>query len=72
MHIEGPPGTFGFEIYTDEEYASMQDEEDTGAEMMAAWQFHDEIEYQAKVAISYPQDVQAIFAANWLRTQGVW
>jgi hypothetical protein len=38
----------------------------------AAWQYQDEIEYQVRVATSYPQDANAIFAANWLEGQGAW
>jgi hypothetical protein len=53
------------------------DAEETNALSMdpavaAAWQYHDEIEYQARVATSYPQDADAIFAANWLQGQGAW
>jgi hypothetical protein len=32
-----------------------------------AWQFDDEIEYHTQLAISYPQDAKAKFAAWWLR-----
>jgi hypothetical protein len=38
----------------------------------ATWQYHDEIDYQVRMATSYPQDADAIFAANWLRGQGAW
>lgn len=40
-------------------------------DVVIAWQYHDEIEYQERLAISFPRDSSAIFAENWLTEQGV-
>lgn len=41
------------------------------AETAAAWQYHEEIDYQQRLAISYPVDEAVIFAQNWLTEQGI-
>ena len=41
------------------------------ADVAMAWQYHDEIEYQERLAISYPVDSSVIFAQNWLKEQGI-
>lgn len=41
------------------------------SDVAIAWQYHDEIEYQERLAISYPVDADAIFAQNWLAEQGL-
>lgn len=37
-----------------------------------AWQYHDEIKYQERLATSYPQDIEARRAAQWLTEQSAW
>lgn len=51
-----------------EEAQRLEEEEYTS---MIAWQFDEEVKYQAAVATSYPRDASAIFAMNWLKQQGV-
>jgi len=57
---------------TDEYYKEVRDEEDQSAFLAASQQFYEEVAYQEALAISFPQDERAIFAANWLRTQKAW
>jgi hypothetical protein len=70
-HIQGPVGTFDFNIYTEEEYQRMQAEDDHAADVIAAWQFSDEIAYRTDLECSYPQDVYARAATDWLNSQGL-
>lgn len=39
------------------------------AELTAAWMLDDEIKYQTRLAISYPQDENARRAAQWLESR---
>ena len=41
-------------------------EADEACALMAGWMIEDEIEYQTRLATSYPQDMSAKRAAKWL------
>lgn len=41
-------------------------EADEACALMAGWMLEDEIEYQTRLATSYPQDISAKRAAKWL------
>ena len=39
------------------------------AETAYAWEYHEEIAYQERLAISYPRDAAVIIAQNWLEEE---
>lgn len=58
---------------TDSDYDDSGDALSMDSALAAEWQYREEIAYQERLAMSLPPgNVKAIFAANWLRGQGVW
>lgn len=49
--------------------AEQEQEEAYDAALTAAWMLEDEIKYQTRLAISYPQDENARRAAQWLESR---
>lgn len=58
--------------YINEEIDQLREEEENSAYLATAQQFYEEVAYQMAVATSYPRNLDAIFAENWLRGQGIW